>query len=158
MQNGSISIAKRSPKIETGMVDASMVASTTRNWKGNKEKNKSRDPYIPIPTTEALAHTIQRDLLSALITTFEVRNTTLEKHHNSGSSYAPISNVANTFNDTNMRTDGQVVLMKILSKNVHAVPGTIHTFFKTNMCCRTMAITVSCAMQWSAAIISEAQM
>src|SRR5713226_663481 len=131
------------------MVDASMVASTTRNWKGNKEKNKSRDPYIPIPTTEALAHTIQRDLLSALITTFDkcpiVRNIII---YNSGSSSAPISNVANTFNDTNMRTDGQVVLMKILSKNVHAVPGTIHTFFKTNMCCRTMAITVSCAMQW----------
>ena len=103
-----------------------------------------------------MAHTIQRDLLSALITTFEVRNTTLEKHHNSGSSYAPISNVANTFNDTD--TDGQVVLVKILSKNVHAIPATIHMLIKTNTCCRTMAITVSCAMQRSAAIISEAQM
>ena len=64
--------------------------------------------------------------------------------------------MASTFNDTG--TDGQVVLVKILSKNVRVIPATIHTLFEANMCCRTMAVTVSCAMQRSAAIISEAQM
>src|SRR5712692_2032394 len=53
--------------------------------------------------------------------------------------------------------NGILMPVKTLSKNVRVIPVTVHTLFETKTCCRTMAITVSCAMQWSAAITSEAQ-
>ena len=41
-------------------------------------------------------------------------------------------------------------------ENIHAIPATAHRFFMTSTCCSTTPMMVSCAIQRSAAMASEA--
>src|SRR5258707_12966693 len=105
-------------------------------------------------------HTIQRHLLLALFTAFEAGDATGQR----SVVVVALDEAIHQFRTwlvhsmTLARWVRNSTLVKTLSKNVRVIPATIHMLFEANTCCRTMAITMSCAMQRSVAMTNEAQM
>src|SRR5260370_568724 len=105
-------------------------------------------------------HTIQRHLLLALFTAFEAGDATGQR----SVVVVALDEAIHQFRTwlvhsmTLARWVRNSTLVKTLSKNVSVTPATIHMLFEANTCCRTMAITMTFAMQRTVAITNEPQM